>query len=149
MRWEIKGWGQALLAVHSCRTRGNGLRLEHKEFCTNRWMNGKSDGILEQVAWKCCGDSFYRSCCLLAFFFLFKTRLDVYLYNLLYGSCFGGAVRIDDLLRSLPIQDSLVLWVGSFCARISSNSSAVLLLENSEQWDLIHEDEGLNSALCS
>lgn len=62
-------------------------------------MNGKSDGILEQVAWKCCGDSFYRSCCLLAFFFLFKTRLDVYLYNLLYGSCFGGAVRIDDLLR--------------------------------------------------
>lgn len=67
------------------------------------------------------------------FFFFSKTRLDVYLYNLLYGSCFGGAVRIDDLLRSLPIQDSLVLWVGSFCARISSNSSAVLLLENSEQ----------------
>jgi len=90
--------------VCSNRTRSNGLKLQHRKFCTNvqiffmvrvteHWsclaqplwaLNSLPKGVVESPME------------------IFKTHLDAYLCNLLGDSCFSRGVGLNDLLRSLP-----------------------------------------------
>ena len=84
------------LVVCSDRTRSNGLKLDHRKFCTNMQKNIFTIWLMEH--WNRLPREVVGSSCME----IFKTHPDVYLCDLLQSTCFIRGVELDDLLRFLP-----------------------------------------------
>jgi len=69
--------------VCSDKTRSNGLKLEHRMFCTNIHKNFFMVIVMEH--WNRLPREVVESLSMA----VFKTHLDAYLCNLLQGTCFG------------------------------------------------------------
>ena len=82
--------------MHSDWTRSNGLKLERRKFCTNMWKNFFMVRVTEH--WNRLPREVVESSSME----IFRTWLDTYLCNLMWGSCFSRGVELDDCLKSLP-----------------------------------------------
>ena len=100
----LKGSGRqtdkARLFSVVCTNRSNGLKLEHRKFCISMWKNFFTVRVtaLEQVAVEVVDSPAME---------IFETLFDVYLYDLLYGSCFSRGFGLDELFQHLQFCDSV------------------------------------------
>ena len=82
--------------VCSNKTRSKDLKLEHRKFDTNIWKNFFTVRVIEP--WNKLSREVVES----PSKEIFKTCLDIYLCDLLYGTCSSRGVRLSNLFRSFP-----------------------------------------------